>query len=374
MTILIFFITILILVLIHEFGHFFAAKKFNIKVLEFGFGIPPKIFGKKWGETLVSLNWLPFGGFVRLLGEDDNDPKALKDKRSFASQHVLKRIIVVLAGVAMNLSLAWVLFWIILASQGFKTQLPLLSPHQFVGSIQTNEKVVLISSVSPNSPADQASIKPGERLIAFNSQTIGSSSELIDLIKQNAGEKINLTLSDVQKKSSRQVEIIPRKDPPEGEGPLGVSLGSFEIANLNYDNFAQKILAGPLHSYNLASYSMEIFAKTIQAAIAQGNIGPVSQTVAGPVGITALIGDIMAVKNPLIPYLEFLAMLSLNLAIINVLPFPGLDGGRLVFLLWEALTRKKVSPTVEKYIHSAGLIILIGFIILVTESDIKKLL
>lgn len=373
MTVLIFLITILILVLIHEFGHFFVAKKFNIKVLEFGFGIPPKIFGKKWGETLISLNWLPFGGFVRLLGEDDNDPQALKDKRSFASQHVVKRIMVVLAGVVMNLSLAWVLFWLILASQGFKTQLPLLSPHQFVGCIQTNEKVILVSSISPDSPASQAGINPGERIIALNGQPITDSSQLTDQIKELVGQKVILTLSDVQNKSSRQVEITPRKDPPAGQGAMGVGLGSFEIANLNYDNFAQKILAGPLHSYNLTAYSIEIFANTIQASIASGNIGPVSQTVAGPVGITSLIGDILAVKNPLIPYLEFLAMLSLNLAIINVLPFPGLDGGRLVFLLWEAFTRKKVSPTIEKYIHSVGLVILIAFILLVTVSDIKKL-
>src|SRR3990167_7871319 len=108
----VFIVTLLILVVIHELGHYFAAKFFNIKVLEFGFGIPPRAWGKKIGETIYSLNWLPFGGFVRLLGEDDEDPKALKDNRSFASQPVWKRIVVVAAGVLMNLLLAFVLFYI----------------------------------------------------------------------------------------------------------------------------------------------------------------------------------------------------------------------------------------------------------------------
>src|SRR5260221_688531 len=131
MFIVVFIITILILVVIHELGHFLVARKFNIKVLEFGFGIPPRAWGKKWGETLISLNWLPFGGFVRLLGEDESDPETLKNKRSFASQAVWKRILVVVAGVGINLLLAFVLFYLVIAAQNFKVQLPLLTTYHF---------------------------------------------------------------------------------------------------------------------------------------------------------------------------------------------------------------------------------------------------
>src|SRR5258708_32193206 len=113
MFIVVFIVTILILVVIHELGHFLVARKFNIKVLEFGFGIPPRAWGKKWGETLVSLNWLPFGGFVRLLGEDESDPKTLKNKRSFASQAVWKRILVVVSGGAYYLLHSFVVFFLI---------------------------------------------------------------------------------------------------------------------------------------------------------------------------------------------------------------------------------------------------------------------
>src|SRR3989338_6184568 len=373
MAILVFIVTILILVVLHELGHFLAAKRFNIKVLEFGFGIPPRVFGKKWGETLVSLNWLPFGGFVKLLGEDEDDPDALKSKRSFASQTVWKRIAVVVAGVTMNLSLAWLLYWIILGTQSFKTQIPLLTTYHFVGVSQTNENIILISSVAKNSPAELAHLQPGDRISEFNGEFLNDSDQFIQKIKESAGTPVTLTITDIQRITLRTVTVIPRQSPPPGEGSLGVALGSVAVANLEYKGVVGKILSAPIHSYNLTVYSVAVLSETINKAISSRNLAPVSNTVSGPVGITHYISDILAIKNPLLPYLEFLAMLSLNLAIVNILPFPGLDGGRLFFLLWEACTRKKVSPLVEKYIHSIGLVVLIGLIILVTASDIKKL-
>lgn len=372
MVILIFIITILILVVIHELGHFFAAKKFNIKVLEFGFGIPPRIFGKMWGETLISLNWLPFGGFVKLLGEDDDDPKALKNKRSFAAQDVWPRIVVVIGGVTMNLVMAWILLWVLLGMQNFKVQVPLFTEHRFTGVTQTDETVVLVTSVGKDSPAEQAGLKPGDRIIALNKQPIKDSDELISLVKLQAGNKIQLTISDNNKSSLREVLLAPRLNPPPGQGAMGVSLNSIRLASLSYDAWWQKILSGPIHSLNLTTYSFEVLGQTITKALATKDIAPVRQTVAGPVGITSLLGSILEIKNPLLPYLEFLAVLSLNLAIINVLPFPGLDGGRLVFLLFEAFTSKKVSPTIERYVHSVGLAVLIGLILLITISDINK--
>lgn len=374
MIILIFLVTILILVLVHEFGHFFAAKKSNVRVLEFGFGIPPRIFGKKFGETVFSLNWLPIGGFVKLLGEDEDDPKALNDRRSFATQNVWKRILIVVAGVSMNLILAWVLFYIILFSRGFQAKIPLLLEHKFIGAVQTEENIVLIGEVSDDSPAKASGLKEGERVLALNDEFIDGSKDLIDKVKLNAGKEIKLTLSDVEKKDFREIKLIPRENPPENQGALGVRLASFKIANLEYKSLIQKVFSGLVHSYNLTDYSIKILSSTISQAFRTKDFAPISGTVAGPVGITSLIGDILNIRDPFIPYLEFLSLLSLNLAIINILPFPGLDGGRLVFLLYEALFKKKVSPKIEKYIHSVGLAILIGLILLVTMSDIRKLL
>lgn len=374
MFVLVFIITILVLVLIHELGHFLVAKKFNIKVLEFGFGLPPRAWGKKIGETIYSLNWLPFGGFVRLLGEDEVDKEVLENKHSFASQVVSKRILVVVAGVLMNLFLAWILFWIVLSSQNFKVQLPLLTQHHFALVTQIDEKIILIGEVAPGSPAQETGIQSGDRILAFNSVEVKDAEDLVKNIKANVGKKVKLTLSDPKKTTFKEVELTPRENPPPSQGALGVSLGTFTIANLEYGKLWQKILAGPIHGYNLTVYSWEILSRTVSQAFQKGDFTPVSQNVAGPVGITSIVKNILSIKNPLIPYLDFMAALSLNLAIVNVLPFPGLDGGRLLFLIIEASTRKRAHPTLEKYIHSVGLVILLGLIFLVTLSDIKKLI
>ncbi|MBI3485625.1 site-2 protease family protein [Candidatus Daviesbacteria bacterium] len=374
MFIVVFIITLLILVLIHEFGHFIMSKKFNIKVLEFGFGIPPRIWGKKIGETLYSINLLPFGGFVRPLGEDEVSKEILANKRSFAAAAIHKRIIVVAAGVAMNLVLAWILFWIVIVAQNFKVQIPLLTDHKFIGVYQNNEQYVVIDSLSKGSPAEQAGIKEGERVVALNDNFIKSSQDLVDQTKLHAGEQVKLTLSDLEQKNYRSVEIIPRKSPPKGQGALGVSLNSFDVANLEFKDPLQKILSGPIYSLNITTYTGELLGKLISTSYQKKDITPVSQAVSGPIGMTAIIKQVLATQNPLIPYLNLLAALSLNLAIINVLPFPGLDGGRLFFLILEAITHKRTHPTLEKYVHTVGLAILLSLIILITISDIRKFL
>lgn len=373
LTILAFVFTIGLLVLIHELGHFLAAKKFNIKVLEFGFGLPPRAWGKKIGETIFSLNWLPFGGFVHLLGEDEVDKDALDDKRSFAAAPINKRIIVVVAGVVMNLLLAWVLYYIVLSSQNFKVEIPLLTDHKFAGVNQQNEEIILVGSVAENSPASIAGLVQGDRIVSFNNEFIKDAEDLIQKIKAAAGQKIQLTVTDIKKSNYRTIELTPRVDPPPNQGALGVSLAGFEIANLTYQESWQKVLSGPIHGYNLATYSIAVLSDNISQAINKKNYGPISQNVAGPIRIAAFTGDIIRIKDPLIPYLDFIAAISLNLAIVNILPFPGLDGGRLFFLLFEAITRKKPHPKFEKYIHTAGLAILLTLVFAISFSDIRKL-
>ncbi|MBI4038095.1 site-2 protease family protein [Candidatus Daviesbacteria bacterium] len=373
-TVIIFILTLLFLVVIHELGHFLLAKKFGIKVEEFGFGIPPRAWGKKIGETLVSLNWLPFGGFVKLLGEDETDRQVLESKRSFASQTVGKRITVVVAGVVMNLILAWILLYATLFARGFKTELPLLLEHNFWGVNQQNEVVVIVRGINKNSPADIAGIKDGERVIAINNEFIKSAQDLIDKTKSLSAEKTELTLSDADKTKFRMVVVTPRVNPPEGEGPLGISLAQFQLANLAYQTLPQKILSGPIHATNIVVYSGKIFGRLIGQAFQAKSVEPLSHSVSGPVGITSLVNDILTQsQNPLISYLDFMALLSLNLAVLNILPFPALDGGRLFFLLIEAITRKRVHQDVERWVHTVGMAILLTLMMLVTFSDIRKL-
>lgn len=375
MFIVVFIVTILILVLIHEWGHYFAAKKSGVKVLEFGFGLPPRAWGKKIGETIWSINWLPFGGFVKLLGEDETEAEKLNDKRSFAKAPITRRILIVVAGVLMNLILAWGLYYVVLGSQGFKSQpILLLGDHTFVGAEAVQDRMVLIGQVATDSPAATAGIKGNDRVIAVNNEPIDSADELSGLIKQNAGKKVSMTVSDLQKTETRTLEVTPRENPPQGEGPLGVSLGQVEFVTLEYRTPLQKIFAGPIHSWNLITYSGKVLGQTISVAFQQKDLSPVSQNVAGPVGITSLVKQILDTNNALINYLDFMAALSLNLAIVNILPFPGLDGGRFSFLLFEAITRRKPNATFEKYYHGIGLALLLALIIAITISDIRKLL
>ena len=378
-TIIIFILTLLVLVVIHELGHFLVAKKFNIKVMEFGFGIPPRAFGKQVGETLVSINWLPFGGFVRLLGEDlpagrQVKGKFVEDPRSFAAQTVGKRIGVVIAGVLMNLFLAWALLYIVLGFQGFKLQLPMILPHQFIGVEQTNESAVLVQAVSKNSPSEAAGLKTGEKINRINGEEIKGSAELIAKTKEAAGKEIKLTVSDIKGESIREVNLTPRENPPEGEGPLGVALAEFQLANLSYETPLQKALAGPIHSLNIVTYSGKIIGVLAGASFRTGKIEPVSQTLAGPVGITNIVNSILTEsKDPFLPYLDFVAMLSLNLAVFNVLPIPALDGGRLFFLSVEGVTRRRVKAEVERLVHTVGMALLLTLMLLITMSDIRKI-
>lgn len=371
--IFVFILTLLILVVIHELGHFFAAKFFNVKVLEFGFGIPPRAWGKKIGETIWSLNWLPFGGFVRLLGEDETDKEVLDNKRSFANQVVWKRITVVVAGVVMNLLLAWLLFYTVLGFQGFKTKLPLLSDYHFAGINQFTEISIVVGNIAKDSPAEKDGLKEGDRVIALNGTPLTDASKFVEQVKSNAGKEVKLTISDLQGNNPRDVIVTPRENPPPGQGALGVSLGGIKTVNLSFDTPAQRLFAGPVYSYNLVGYSGKILGETIGFSIKEHNVEPVSNAVAGPVGITSVVAQILSVKNPLLPYLDFVAALSLNLAIVNVLPFPGLDGGRLFFLVIEGITRKKTHAVIEKYVHTIGLVVLLSLIILITISDIRKL-
>lgn len=370
-TIIIFILTLLVLVVSHEFGHFMVAKLSGIKVLEFGFGIPPRIWGKKIGDTLVSLNLLPIGGFVRLLGEDEVDKKVLLEKDSFTAKPVLNRILVVIAGVVMNFLLAAVIFYIVLAAQGFKEQIPLLTPYKFIGVSQTDVSYALVGDVAPNSPAEQAGIKPGDRVAQINNTPVEGSQQLVSLTKEYLGQEVNLTLVSPDN-SQRTVTVVPRNNPPVGEGALGVGIGTVSVSNLNYQTPLQKLFSGFSHSYNLASYSMAVLGNMIGQAFEAKDLAPVSGSVSGPVGITSAADLILKTKSPILPYLSFVALLSLNLAIINILPFPALDGGRLFFLLIEAVFRKKVKAEVERWVHTIGMALLIALILLVTYSDIKK--
>lgn len=351
-----------VLVLIHEGGHFIAAKRAGIEVEEFGLGLPPRIAGIKVGSTIYSLNWLPFGGFVKLVGEDPTDPASAKPF-SFYSKGLTARTRVVVAGVLANFLLGVVLFYIVLVATSFKVDLPLFFPHQFKFTQQTTG--IAVTAVEEKSPAEASGVKIGDAILTVDKKTIISILSLKQELSAKKGKEVTLNLRDFDGKE-RQIKATLRK---EGEGLLGVSLAEF--AHLEYRTPSQKIFSGFSHSVNIIEYSAKIFGGLIATAVNQGTITPLSQGVSGPVGIAQLSSQIVSLG--VIPTLQFAALLSLNLAVINILPFPALDGGRLLFLGVEAVIRRRLNPKIEKWANSAGFAILLGLILLITYNDVLRI-
>lgn len=350
-TIIIFILTLLVLVIIHEFGHFLLAKRFGILVKEFGFGIPPRAWGKKIGETIYSINWLPFGGFVKLLGEEDS--KEGPPGRNFANKNVWQRIIVVASGVTMNLFLAWVLFYIVIAAQNFRVVSPSIEPG------------VYIAKVEENFPAKAAGIKAGDKLLSVDGKAVSDFDQARSLIKEKESA-ISLRLQD--SKGVREVVLTAKE--VMGERLIGVVFSPFLIKE--YKGATEKIFSGITYSFDLIGLTFVGLGKTINQLVA-GQLHEVSQSVSGPVGIAAISNEILSSGwQAAIPYLWFVGIISLTLAIFNIFPIPALDGGRLLFLLIEAVTRKKVKAEIENLIHQVGFAILITLALLITYSDIRK--
>lgn len=366
-TIIVFVLILSILIMLHELGHFIAAKRSKIGVEEFGFGLPPRIWGKKYKGTIYSINWLPFGGFVRLAGEDPTDANR-EAKDSFYNKSLFVRMRVVLAGVFMNFILAVVLFYILLISLGFKISLPSFFDHKFKFVNQTSQ--VLVSDVAPGSKAEQAGIKAGDSIVAVNGQVFSTIEDLQGVIRKSEGQNLNLTIENAVNNKRHSLEVVPVYNENLKAPAIGVGLG--ELAVLNYQTFPQKLFSGFIHSFNVLDYSLQVFGELINYAFKTGDLSPVSEGISGPVGIAKITGE--AVKLGGQSVLQLVALLSLNLAFMNVLPIPALDGGRFFFLLIEAVTRKRVYPVVEKWVHSVGFAILIGLILLVTYNDILKLI
>lgn len=360
MTILIFFLTLAILILAHEFGHFFTAKKMGVRVEEFGIGLPPRLFGIKKGETLYSINLLPLGGFVKLFGEEYDElakarsHSAISNKNSaFVNKKPWQKTLIILGGVIGNFLLGWFIFSF-LVTQGVP--------------VPTNN--VIIEKVSKNSPAQIAGLKEKDiviRLIPPDSQSsqipLTSSNDLIAQTNRLVGQTVGIEI----KRNNKifLTKIIPRKNPPKGEGPLGIAITSFVEKKYPW-------YSAPFYGLTVAfDITFKIISELGKLLFGLITFQKIHVDVAGPVGIANLAGQ--AIKFGRNAFLEFLALLSLNLAIMNILPFPALDGGRLIFVLYEGITKKKPNKNIEKYTNIFGFIILLSLAALITVNDIVKL-
>lgn len=389
LTLLVFLLILSVLVLIHEAGHYFVAKKLGIKVEEFGFGFPltPPLFSKKHGETIYSFYPVLIGGFVKLYGEDEagagrievkkkEENKKEDEKRAFYSRPIWQRTAVVIAGIVMNTLLAVVIYYAFLGISNFKTELPLIGQHTFFLVNQKTTSQIVISEVSKDSPAEKLGLKEFSRIISVNGMKVAGMDMFSKIIKDNRGKEIVLEWEDMKSMKKYKGAIIPRSNPPKNQGALGVAFFPVDTVMLSYDTPVQKALSGFTHPANLMTYNFSIMKSLIDLSIKEKNPEPISQGVSGPVGIYSLVGtiiDIPDAKERILQILNLAGILSISLAFFNVLPIPGLDGGRLFFIVIEAVTRRKVDPKIEGYAHMVGMILLIALIMVVTFKDILQL-
>ena len=317
-----------ILILGHEFGHFIAAKKAGFEVEEFGFGLPPKIFGKKIKGTVYSINAIPFGGFVKVKGlvpdEEDKDQKL---------PPAWKRLVVFVAGIFMNFVIAWVAFSIIF----------------LIGVKQT----VFVEAVMPDSPAAAAGIKDYDSIRDY-----GTIKELTEYIGQNPGKEITLNLTREGKDVS--VKVTPLVD-ETGKAKIGVGL---QEGGIQRQSFFSAIGKGLVRTVDTTSYIIQALIHMFAKADFSGTSGPVG--VFRAVSVAESMGAVY--------FLQLLAVVSVNLFVINFLPFPALDGGHLLFLIIEKIRRKPLSQKVVGIINTCGFFILLALMFLATAKDIVNLI
>jgi len=361
LTIIVFILILGLLIFSHEFGHFISAKKAGIKVEEFGFGFPPRVFGIKKGETLYSLNLIPLGGFVKIYGEQRTKIRIFKDRRAFYSRPIWQRAIIIAMGVCMNLLLAAILLSIV-----HGIGVPTIIENSSMAANAKNVQIQIIE-IAKDSPAETAGLKMGDAIQELKAQNsslkINEVEQMQEFVARYAGEDITLIIkrgNDVLEKT-----LTPRISPPEGEGPLGVALAKTGI--ITYPWYAA-IWQGIKTTGQLIVTFIEFFYQLLKTLILKGVL---IGELAGPVGIAALTSQMT--KLGFVYILQFAAILSINLAIINAIPFPALDGGRLLFLAIEKIKGKPVSAKAENLVNSIGFALLIVLMILVTFRDIKKI-
>ena len=354
-TILLFLVILSVLVFAHEFGHFIVAKKSGMKVEEFGFGFPPRAFSIRRGDTEYSVNWIPLGGFVKIKGESGQHRE---ETDSFASKPAWKRFLVLIAGVAMNLLTAWVLL-----SAGFMFGLPTAVDGDMPAGATVSEATTRVVTVAAGSPAARAGIEAGDELVSMDGRAFEGVEEARAYIRQEGDGGIDAV---VKKKDGAFVTASVTSEDLADAGVHGIGVGLVRTGLVSFSP-PRAIVQGATAT---VAYTIEVVRSFVDLLKNLVVHQKVSVDLSGPVGIAVMTGE--AASLGVTYLLQFAALLSINLAVVNVLPFPALDGGRILFLLIEVIRRKAVDQRVEAIVHTAGFAILMTLIVLVTYRDFVK--
>ncbi len=330
-------------IIAHEFGHFIVAKRNGVRVEEFGIGFPPRLIPlARWGETIFSLNAIPFGGFVRLAGEDDPSVEG-----GLASKPKGVRAKVLLAGAAMNLLLA--LF---------------LLTGAYMSGYPAPLYQVKVLEVAPGSPAEAAGIRPGDIILSADGVNFRKPDELSAYTDEHLGQEITLQVKRGEEIFT--VRLVPRPSPPPGEGPMGVKIGmayAKEKASL-----PEAVLFSIVSIINAFFFIITLPAQVISGLVPLSALRPV-----GPVGAVQMMTDVAEQSSIMgwwFPFFSVSALLNVALALSNLLPIPGLDGGRLLFVILEAVKKRRIDPRRESWVHMIGMAILLALMLVITLLDI----
>ena len=361
-TVLIFLAVLFVLILVHEWGHFIVAKITGMRVDEFAIGFPPRLFSWRKGETEYSLNALPLGGYVRIYGEDPTAVTTDADKgRAFGARPKWAQALVLIAGVTMNWIFAWFLLILIMLVG---------VPTQIEESNATANAVVYIDSVLPGSPAD--TVLPAQaKLVRVQSGDDVLSpvlpSTFSDFVTARGGQAIDVTYQTTDG-ADKTVSVIPQTGviaASPDRAALGISMSLVETVK---KSFGAAVIDATKQTYTMTkAITVGLFSLISSAIIGQADFSQVS----GPIGIVGYVGDAAAVGFTSL--LFFTAIISINLAVINLLPIPALDGGRLVFVAIEAITRRPIPPVWASRVNLVGFAALMLLMLLATISDISKL-
>ncbi|MFZ2522612.1 MAG: M50 family metallopeptidase [Minisyncoccia bacterium] len=363
MSIIIFIIILAILIFVHELGHFLVAKKSGIRVDEFGLGFPPKILSKKWGETLYTLNAIPFGGFVKIFGEDQHAEEISEESKSVSFVYKPKWIqaSVLVAGVTFNVLFAWLLI-----TFGFVLGLP--SPVDHGGLGEVTDLRLTITEVLDGSPAKNAGFLSGDVVYGISSET--KKFEGFDITVENVTETISdpntkaVEVKYIRGNNEGVVTVLPEIN-AEGKKMIGIAMENIGVLKLPVH---LAILEGARVTISLIKNTVVGLSGFFWDAL---RLRSDFSQVSGPIGIAKVVGE--ASTLGFVYLLTLTSLISINLAVINLLPFPALDGGRLLFVFIEAVLRRPISPKFVNLANTLGFAFLIMLMIAVTTHDIWKL-
>lgn len=362
MTIILFLIVLAILIFVHELGHFWVAKKSGIRVDEFAIGFPPKIFGWVRGETKYVLNLIPFGGYVKIFGEnpDEVSMTGADSARSFVNAKKWKQISVLLAGIMMNIIFAWILISI---SFMFGSLIPVGEGASGYAKYVKDSRVIL-TGILPGSVAENAGLQTGDKLITVASVTgVNLNTAKIRELIEKATSSVSVTYE--RNGEVKELNIIPS---------ISTSTADKKVIGIYMENVGIVKLNPFMAFYEGAKLTITTFGQVAaglgtflwQAIRGHGDFSQVS----GPVGIVGMVGD--AASFGFAYLLGFVAFISLNLAVINLVPFPALDGGRVLFSIIEVITRRPIKPVIANTVNTVGFFILISLMLVITYRDIMK--